>query len=79
MLNYWFEDEEIEWSFELENLQEIPTVTKDSLKIMGKSGRKVFCHKKDVEEKTIPIQNIDTELIEVNILIYIFFKTKIIF
>ena len=69
--NFWFEDEEVEWSFKLENLKDIPKMTKDGLKITGKSSEKFCCIKKNFSEKIVPLENIDSETIEVIILKYL--------
>ncbi len=63
--NFWFEDEEIEWSFKLEDLKDVPKLIKNGLKIVGKSSQSFLCIKKESSEKIVFLENIDAEIVEV--------------
>jgi hypothetical protein len=64
--NFWFEDEEIEWSFKLEDLKDVPKMIKDGIKIVGKSSQPfLLCIKKESSEKIVFLENIDAEIVEV--------------
>ena len=68
--NFWFENEDVEWSLKYVNLLEEPKLTSGSLILKARNTKFGCCMKEDVIEKTIYLENVNSDLVEVQRHIY---------
>ena len=67
--NFWFENEDVEWSFKLCLIEETKMNGNNVLKILVKNTDRGCCFKEGIIEKTVPLENIPPESVEVKYLV----------